>query len=113
MRNPLIEFFKGFRREVTRTYEIPPDQYLRIPMTLPQIDNTILTIEDADYFKQTVEMLCDQVEDVQKELDLIDRHMNSLQSNAETFGQTSDITEVKKAVERIREFYGRVDTDDE
>ncbi len=112
MRNPLIDFFKDFERYLRNKYPEDDGQEFRVPMTIASIGRTVLTLEDAEYFKQTTESLCDQVEEVQKELDVIEKFAKSLSGNAQTFGQQNDVTAIMKSVERIREFYGRVDTDE-
>lgn len=113
MRNPLIDFFKDFARSVNaRNYEDDGREY-RVPMSQKQIDRTILTLEDAEYFKQTTETLCDQIDDVKKHLDDIESRTLNLTELCETPAQLREVREIISQVNRIREFYGRVDDEDD
>ncbi|WP_248498687.1 hypothetical protein [Staphylococcus aureus] len=114
MRNPLIDYFKDFTRSVrSKNFDETAEDMYRIPLTLPQLDRTILTLEDADYFKQTTETLCDQVDDVQKHLDDIESRTMNLTELCETPSQLRELREIISQVNRIRDFYGRVDGDDD
>lgn len=114
MRNPLIDFFKDFGRSIRSNYQSDGGTMVRVPMTMAQLDRTVLTLEDAEYFKQTTEVLCDQVDEVQKGLDNIEERAMNLTKYRETctMGQLKEIQEIISEVNRMRDFYGKVDEDE-
>lgn len=106
--NPIIAYLKNVRREISRAHTTTPTTELRIPMNRGQFDDVIATLEDAYYYQETVNALCEQVESVKAELDKIEDAAEAMLDKKKSFAANQKPLEILQRIKEIREFYGRL-----
>lgn len=113
LQNPLIGHLKNARREIGRSHTTKPDTELRVPMTRQQLDNLILTVEDADYFAVAIHTVCDMAKEMLDVANKIDEIADHMIDKKKSFAQNAHALAIKEQVAVINEIYGKGAHDDD
>lgn len=113
IQNPLIAHLKNARREIGRSHTTTPETELRVTMTRQQLDNIILTIEDADYFAQAIHTVCDMAKDMLDHANKIDDIADHLLDKKKSFAENGHALAIKEHVAVMNEIYGKGAQDDD
>lgn len=112
--NPLIAQLKNARREIGRSHTTKPETELRVPMTRNQLDDIILTIEDAGYYDQAVHAVCNMAKAMLDHANQIDDIADHLLDKQKSFAQNAHALAIKEQVKVINEIFGKgVEFEDE